>query len=353
MFPMSRIHRRLHRNVRTRQRASPGLFPRRTGRQQLVDQIHAFLPRSEVLQRAFVAFPPVHCCSPTSRLPEMSSSHVENLRRCLHGASCRTDDASASANCATYYALLSRGAIRTALPIPFSASDALPSHCSWIAFEILFRSNDRPARELKWSLVIPTLLRMPDRLSALAQIFFLRKNQLQRRPADVAVVFGARTYADGSPSMALADRVRTGCDLYRRGLVKFRSIFLRRSRRRSRFHETDTMRAAGALKWGVLRRSIVQVDRAGLNTRATLENVSSATRRLAAKMASSANPGSPSAIFIICREIKLESQRLGMDSRTVPANRKLHADKNAAPRRRAKSRRSVAILFVAARLIRS
>src|SRR5437868_14663387 len=41
-----------------------------------------------------------------------------------------------------------------------------------------------------------------------------------RREADVAVVFGARAYADGRPSDALADRVRTACELYQRGIVK-------------------------------------------------------------------------------------------------------------------------------------
>ncbi|HEX2948824.1 MAG TPA: hypothetical protein VHV83_04545 [Armatimonadota bacterium] len=38
-----------------------------------------------------------------------------------------------------------------------------------------------------------------------------------RRPADVIVVFGARAYADGEPSTALADRVRTACMLYHAG----------------------------------------------------------------------------------------------------------------------------------------
>ncbi|MHC4660597.1 MAG: YdcF family protein [Planctomycetota bacterium] len=40
------------------------------------------------------------------------------------------------------------------------------------------------------------------------------------RPADVAVVLGAKAYSDGTPSLALDDRVRTGIELYRRGLVR-------------------------------------------------------------------------------------------------------------------------------------
>src|SRR5205823_1865729 len=38
-----------------------------------------------------------------------------------------------------------------------------------------------------------------------------------RRPADAIVVFGAKAYADGTPSWALADRVRTGVELYQKG----------------------------------------------------------------------------------------------------------------------------------------
>jgi hypothetical protein len=41
-----------------------------------------------------------------------------------------------------------------------------------------------------------------------------------RRPADAVVVLGARVYADGRPSDALADRVRTACKLYRDGFAK-------------------------------------------------------------------------------------------------------------------------------------
>ena len=52
----------------------------------------------------------------------------------------------------------------------------------------------------------------------LSQILFFGKTDY-RRAADVAVVFGARAYADGRPSDALADRVRAACELYRSGTV--------------------------------------------------------------------------------------------------------------------------------------
>ena len=75
----------------------------------------------------------------------------------------------------------------------------------------------------------------------LAQMFFFGKTDY-RRPADAAVVLGARVYADGRLSDALADRVRTACQLYRDGSGPEADL-LRRARRRcnprDRRDETD------------------------------------------------------------------------------------------------------------------
>jgi vancomycin permeability regulator SanA len=58
-----------------------------------------------------------------------------------------------------------------------------------------------------WAIVFP-----------LAQMLFFGTTDY-RRPADAAVVFGARVYATGQPSPLLADRIATGIELYRSGLV--------------------------------------------------------------------------------------------------------------------------------------
>ncbi len=42
-----------------------------------------------------------------------------------------------------------------------------------------------------------------------------------RRPADAAVILGAKVYDDGSLSRALKDRLVTGIELYRQGLVSY------------------------------------------------------------------------------------------------------------------------------------
>ena len=61
-----------------------------------------------------------------------------------------------------------------------------------------------------------------------------------RRKADVAVVLGARVYADGRLSDALADRVRTACELYRGGWV--RKLLFSGGPGDGSVHETEAMK---------------------------------------------------------------------------------------------------------------
>ena len=90
-----------------------------------------------------------------------------------------------------------------------------------------------------------------------------------RRPGDVAVVFGARAYADGTPSEALADRVRAACTLHREGRVS-RLVFSG-GPGDGPVHETEAMRRM-ALSLGV-PASDIEVDPDGWNTRRTVEFV--------------------------------------------------------------------------------
>ncbi len=89
-----------------------------------------------------------------------------------------------------------------------------------------------------------------------------------RRSAEVAVVFGARAYADGRPSHALADRVRTACRLYQQGTVK-RLVFSGGPGDGS-VHETAAMTRM-AVGLGV-PASAISTDLHGLNTAATVHN---------------------------------------------------------------------------------
>src|SRR5438552_2413903 len=99
----------------------------------------------------------------------------------------------------------------------------------------------------------------------LAQMFCFGKTDY-RRPADLAVVLGARVYADGRPSDALADRVRTACQLYREGLVG--KLLFSGGPGDGKVHETESMKRL-AIQLGVNPRDIL-LDEAGLNTQATV-----------------------------------------------------------------------------------
>ena len=143
---------------------------------------------------------------------------------------------------------------------------------------------------------------------SLAQMFFFGKTDY-RRPADAAVVLGARVYADGRPSDALADRVRTACQLYREGLV--RRLVFSGGLGDGAIHETEAMkRMATAL--GV-RAEDIWLDKAGVNTQATVRNTEAVFAQWHA-----------SRILVVSHayhlpRIKLAYLRDGWDVFTVPA----------------------------------
>lgn len=108
---------------------------------------------------------------------------------------------------------------------------------------------------------------------AWAQMICFGKTDYSRR-ADAAIVFGARVYADGRMSVALEDRVRTGCDLFHQGLVP-RLIFSG-GPGDGAVSEPQAMRAF-ALRSGVPDGAIL-LDERGLSTQATVDE----TRRIMA-----------------------------------------------------------------------
>src|SRR4029077_17285843 len=89
-----------------------------------------------------------------------------------------------------------------------------------------------------------------------------------RRPADAAVVFGARAYADGRLSDALQDRIRPACELYRAGLIQ--RLVLSGGPGDGPITEATAMRSY-ALKHGVRSADVFVYDN-GLNTAATVRN---------------------------------------------------------------------------------
>ena len=130
-----------------------------------------------------------------------------------------------------------------------------------------------------------------------------------RRQADAAVVLGARVYADGRPSDALADRVRTACELYHAGLV--RKLVFSGGPGDGGVHETEAMRRM-AVRLGVLPADIT-LDEKGFNTQATVANTESLLAGLDARRVLVVSH------FYHLPRIKLAYQRKGLEVYTVPA----------------------------------
>jgi uncharacterized SAM-binding protein YcdF (DUF218 family) len=116
------------------------------------------------------------------------------------------------------------------------------------------------------------------------------------RPAEAIVVFGARVYEDGSPSLALEDRVKHGVRLSQAGLAP-RLVL-------SGAPDEVPAMVRLTLGWGVPEDAIVS-DPAGVNTYATLANLRE--RRILAV----------SHYYHLAR-IKLVARRMGIACATVP-----------------------------------
>ena len=116
------------------------------------------------------------------------------------------------------------------------------------------------------------------------------------RPAGAIVVFGARAYADGSPSQALADRMAHGVRLWHAGVAP--TLILSGAS-----DEVPTMKRL-ALRWRVPEEAIV-LDPDGVNSHATLANLK--VRSVVAV----------SHYYHLAR-IKLTARRLGIDCVTSP-----------------------------------
>ena len=129
------------------------------------------------------------------------------------------------------------------------------------------------------------------------------------RPADIAVVLGCRVYADGRPSDALKDRVRTACQLYRDGLA--RRLLLSGGPGDGPITETEAMREM-AIQLGVKPGDIL-LDNEGLNTQATVRNSKAIFSKLKVTRVLVVSH------FYHLPRIKLAYQRAGLEVYTVPA----------------------------------
>ncbi|MCE9554617.1 MAG: YdcF family protein [Planctomycetes bacterium] len=178
-------------------------------------------------------------------------------------------------NGAWFYVLWTRGEIRPAVPVPLSLFVLLA--LGMIGWSLRKGGQEHkttakrrgrlftvsPCHLVTLSSFLFCILAFP-----LGQIFCFGKTSYER-PADVAVVLGARAYRDGSLSDALADRVRTGIDLYKRGVVG--TLVFSGGPGDGTIHETEAMRRF-AIANGVRDQDII-LDPNGTNTSATAVHV--------------------------------------------------------------------------------
>jgi len=202
-----------------------------------------------------------------------------------------------------FYWLLANGNVFAGFPLPFSLLILIGmiavARASWF-------SREASSRFRPWRVAAGGALLFAAFPLAL-MLFF--GNTDYRRPADAAVVFGARAYADGRLSDALQDRIRTACELYRAGLVQ--RLVLSGGPGDGPITEAAAMRSY-ALNHGV-RPADVFVDDNGLNTAATVRNTVPLFEQWHARRVLVVSH------FYHLPRIKLAYQRAGIDVCTVPA----------------------------------
>jgi vancomycin permeability regulator SanA len=211
-------------------------------------------------------------------------------------------------NAVQFYSLLTRGALKSAIPVPLSLLIAVAlaaiARAAWNQPQGSPTTTDRFAMFCRIAVVcLGAAVFFP-----LLQMFCFGKTDY-RRPADVAVVFGARVYADGRPSDALADRVRTACQLYREDMV--RKLIFSGGPGDGPVTEPESMKRM-AVGLGVKAEDIV-LDNAGFNTQATVRNTISLLSHKHGERVLVVSH------FYHLPRIKLSYQRAGEEVFTVPA----------------------------------
>lgn len=203
-----------------------------------------------------------------------------------------------------FYVELARGTISSSFPVPLSLFIAA-------AFFGIARNAWQDSviedNRVRW-IGIPVVFISCLVLFPILQVFCLGKTDY-RRPADAIVVPGARAYADGRLSDALADRMRTAVELYKGGYAP--KLIVSGGPGDGAIHETEAMRRF-AVAHGVPNEDIL-VDEQGLNTRATVEHTLPMLQSLDAYDVLVVSH------FYHLPRIRLTYARAGRDVFTVPA----------------------------------
>lgn len=206
-----------------------------------------------------------------------------------------------AANGVVYYRLLFRGVIHSTFPVPLSLFIVA-------ALVLILVAMRQPLVRPGGWFAVAVLFGICCVLFPISQMLCFGKTDY-RRPADAIVVFGAKAYADGTPSTALADRVRTACELYRVNYAPL--LVFSGGPGDGAVHEVEAMREF-AIARGVPRAAIL-LDYHGLNTDLTVHNTATlfAQRGITSALAVSHYWHLP--------RVKMTYRRAGVELYTVPA----------------------------------
>jgi vancomycin permeability regulator SanA len=204
-------------------------------------------------------------------------------------------------NTLAYYLVLFRGEIQADIPMPLSLFIA--ASLGLIVFRMCNPSQERGHF---WGVI--GVVAVGVVMAPLAQMLLFGLTDYQR-PADAILVFGARAYADGSPSDALRDRILAACELYQKGLAT--KLILSGGPGDGAYTEPDVMKKI-ALDCGVPEAEIV-LDPLGVNTQATVENTLDLLEKLQVKKVIAVSH------FYHLPRIKMAFQRRGVEVFTSPA----------------------------------
>jgi vancomycin permeability regulator SanA len=226
---------------------------------------------------------------------------AERARRVATQSACLLLAAVCVANAAVFYALLAKGEVTAAMPVPVSLLVA--AMLGLVAWAIA----RPPQKQPRLISVLAVACVLAGAIPFLHMLSFGLSDY--RRPADAALVFGAGVYADGTLSEALRHRMNAGIELYHEGLVG--KLIVSGGPGMGDVHETQAMRRY-AIEHGVPDEAIL-VDPDGLCTRDSIINTRAMRDRYGIDSVLAVSH------FYHLPRIKLTAQQANLRVYTVPA----------------------------------
>jgi len=209
-----------------------------------------------------------------------------------------------------FYSAVAAGGVRPTVGVPLSLFIA--GLFVSLAAGTLGMHGERPVGRKRAAIALASAVGAWAIVFPLAQMLFFGATDY-RRPADLAVIFGAGLTPTGQPSPLLADRIRTGVALYQGGLVPI--LVMSGGDESNGFNEARVMRDV-AVAAGV-DPSAILVDPGGNSTAITVTNI-------AALVDARRTPPGPLRVMVVSQafhlpRVQLAFDKAGIDVLTVPA----------------------------------